>query len=359
MTDRENRILDLIRKNPMMIQQDIANLFGIERSSVAVHISNLMKKGKIVGRGYVLAKEGRVLVIGGSNMDIIGTSSEALLMQDSNVGKVKIQPGGVGRNIAESLAGLKIPVKLITTLGKDAFGLMIEQDAREKGINTEGFLWEDNLSTSIYLSLHDAGGDMACALNDMLNIERFSPDKLKGLEAELKLTGIVVVDANLPVETLEYIGTHVKGKLYAEGVSAHKVLRLKSILDKLDTLKVNRLEAEALTGIVIDSQDSVLASGKKLLAHGIKRICITLGSEGACLISEAGHLFQKPLVGSIVNTNGAGDALMAGLVFSEINQLSDQETLELAIRCSAQSMGIEGIFPSVITDHILLNQMEV
>lgn len=359
MTERENRILELIRKNPMMSQQELASLLGIERSSVAVHISNLTKKGKIVGRGYVLAKEGRVLVIGGSNMDIIGTSTEALLMQDSNVGKVKIQPGGVGRNIAECLAGLQIPVKLITTLGKDAFGQMIEQDAREKGINTEGILWEDSLSTSIYLSLHDAGGDMACALNDMLNIEWFSPEKLKGLEAELKLTGIVVVDANLPIETLEYLGSHATGKLYAEGVSAHKVLRLKSILDRIDTLKVNRLEAEALTGIFIDSRESVLASGKKLLEQGVRRVCITLGSEGACLITEEGHLFQDPLTVSIVNTNGAGDALMAGLVFSDINQLSDQEAIELAVRCSAQSMGIEGIFPRVITDQIILNQMEV
>jgi pseudouridine kinase len=343
----------------MMTQQELATLLGIERSSVAVHISNLTKKGKIVGRGYVLAKEGRVLVIGGSNMDIIGTSTEALLMQDSNVGKVKIQPGGVGRNIAECLAGLQVPVKLITTLGRDAFGQMIEQDAREKGINTEGILWEESLSTSIYLSLHDAGGDMACALNDMLNIEWFSPEKLRGMEAELRLTGVVVVDANLPVETLDYIGTHVTGKLYAEGVSAHKVLRLKSLLNKIDTLKINRLEAEALTGIVLDTQESVLASGKKLLDYGVRRICITLGADGACLMTESGHAFVKPLDVPIVNTNGAGDALMAGLVFSDINQLNDQEALELAIRCSAQSMGTQGIFPRIITDQIILNQMEV
>lgn len=358
MTEREMLILDMIRKNPMMTQQELAQILGIERSSVAVHISNLIKKGKIVGRGYVLAKEGRVLVIGGSNMDIIGTATDALSMQDSNRGKIKIQPGGVARNIAECLAGLHVPVKLVTTLGRDPFGQMIEQDAREKGINTEGILWEDALSTSIYLSLHDTGGDMVCALNDMLNIEWLSPEKLRSIEPELKLTGLVVADANLPAETLAYIGEHVKGKLFAEGVSAQKVMRLEALLPVIHTLKVNRIEAEALSDIEITTVEQAIVAGYSILERGVKRVCITLGADGALLMTPDEQVVLKPDSAWIVNTNGAGDALMAGLIFSELNHLSEKEALAFALRCSVQSMGTEGIFPRVITDQKIIDLME-
>ena len=53
MTQRERQILRWIEENPMISQQELAEKAGITRSSVAVHISNLMKKGFIAGKGYV------------------------------------------------------------------------------------------------------------------------------------------------------------------------------------------------------------------------------------------------------------------------------------------------------------------
>ena len=51
MTQRERQILQLIESDPMISQQGIADKLGITRSSAAVHISNLMKKGYIAGKG--------------------------------------------------------------------------------------------------------------------------------------------------------------------------------------------------------------------------------------------------------------------------------------------------------------------
>ena len=50
MTQRERQILRLIEANPMISQQELADKMGIARSSVAVHISNLTKKGYIAGK---------------------------------------------------------------------------------------------------------------------------------------------------------------------------------------------------------------------------------------------------------------------------------------------------------------------
>ena len=41
----ERQILNWIEADPMISQQELAERAGITRSSVAVHISNLMKKG--------------------------------------------------------------------------------------------------------------------------------------------------------------------------------------------------------------------------------------------------------------------------------------------------------------------------
>ena len=49
MTQRERQILNWIEENPLISQQELAEKAGITRSSVAVHISNLMKKGYITG----------------------------------------------------------------------------------------------------------------------------------------------------------------------------------------------------------------------------------------------------------------------------------------------------------------------
>ena len=67
MTKREQELLEIIKENPYISQNELADLLNIKRSSVAVHISNLIKKGYLVGRAYVinsnLSKE--VCVIGG------------------------------------------------------------------------------------------------------------------------------------------------------------------------------------------------------------------------------------------------------------------------------------------------------
>ena len=68
MTQRERQILNWIEANPLISQQELADKAGITRSSVAVHISNLMKKGYITGKGYIVHTAPYVTVVGGINM---------------------------------------------------------------------------------------------------------------------------------------------------------------------------------------------------------------------------------------------------------------------------------------------------
>ena len=80
MTQRERQLLNWIEENPLISQQELADKAGITRSSVAVHISNLMKKGYITGKGYIVHTAPYVTVVGGVNMDIGGWPGEVPVM---------------------------------------------------------------------------------------------------------------------------------------------------------------------------------------------------------------------------------------------------------------------------------------
>lgn len=106
MTNRERQLLQLLQTNPLISQQELAETLGISRSAVATHLTNLTAKGAIKGRGYILSERRYSVVIGGANMDILGTPGQALTPGSSTPGTVSYSPGGVGRNIAENLARL-------------------------------------------------------------------------------------------------------------------------------------------------------------------------------------------------------------------------------------------------------------
>ena len=135
MTQRERQILQLIEENPMISQEELAQKMGISRSSAAVHISNLMKKGYIAGKGYVLRSGTYVAVVGGVNIDIGGRSAAPLIPKDSNPGTVTTSLGGVGRNIAHNMTLLGVDVRMLTAFGDDDYARLIESSCANLGID--------------------------------------------------------------------------------------------------------------------------------------------------------------------------------------------------------------------------------
>ncbi len=135
MTQRERQLLNWIEENPLISQQELADKAGITRSSVAVHISNLMKKGYISGKGYIIHTAPYVTVVGGVNMDIGGWPGEVPVMQDSNPGVVRMSLGGVGRNIAHNMGLLGMDVRLLTVFGDDINAQKIAASCGELGID--------------------------------------------------------------------------------------------------------------------------------------------------------------------------------------------------------------------------------
>lgn len=348
MTQRERELLKIIEADPLISQQELARRLGITRSSVAVHISNLMRKGNIAGRGYVLRSSSYAAVIGGVNMDIGGLSSAPLVSADSNPGKVRMSLGGVGRNIAHNMSLLGVDVRMLTAFGDDLYAQRIAASCGELGIDIAGALQVPGAATSTYLFLAGPDGDMALAVSDMEIYSHVTPAYLQSRRAILDNAQMVVVDTNIPAEAIAWLCDNIKVPIFADPVSTAKAHRLKPVLGQLHTLKPNRIEAELLSGVTITDDESLKAAAAALLSTGLRRVFISLGGDGVYAADHHGAVRLPVFQGEIINTTGCGDAFMAALAWAYLEGADLNQTALAGLAASSIAMaGAETINPDL------------
>ena len=338
MTQRERQILQLIESNPMISQQELAEELGITRSSVAVHISNLMAKGHIAGRGYVLRSGSYAVVVGGVNVDIGGRSHAPLVAADSNPGSVKISLGGVGRNIAHNLSLLGTDVRMLTAFGDDVHGQRIAASCAELGIDASHARRIADGNTSTYLYLTDEKGEMVLAVSDMEICNQITPAYLSGNLSLLQNAQLVIADANIPAESLIYLAENCSAPLFCDPVSTKKAEKLRPILSRIHTLKPNKLEAELLSGVKIETREDVAKAADKLLDMGVHRLFISLGADGVYAAMGTERLWLENLPGEMVNTTGCGDAFMGAIGWAYLEGMNLRETALAGLAAGAIAM---------------------
>ncbi|QDL54360.1 PfkB family carbohydrate kinase [Rhodoferax aquaticus] len=277
-----------------------------------------------------------VVVVGGANMDIIASTPVSVAVHDSTPGKISCAPGGVGRNIAENLARLAAPVHLLSAVGDDVFGKTLLDASRQAGVNMDSVSVLPGHRTATYLSLHGPSGDMDVAVNDMGIIEALTPEWLGQHHELLAHAAAVVVDCNLPVDCLaSLLNSDIAAPLFLEAVSVTKCVRAQAWLHKVHTLKANGLEAAALTGRDIQTLDDAKLAALDLHVRGVTHVVISLGEQGVCWCDAQGQLGQRPAHAvEVVNTSGAGDALMAGLVKSYLLEYTLGRSVDYGMACA-------------------------
>ena len=335
MTQRERQIMQWIEADPMISQERLAEMAGITRSSVAVHISNLMKKGYIAGKGYVLRSGTYAVVVGGVNMDIGGRSFAPLVAKDSNPGKVRMSLGGVGRNIAHNMSLLGVDVRFLTAFGDDLYAQRIAASCGELGIDISHALTVPGGATPTYLFLNDCDGDMALAVSDMEICDRITPAYLAANLSLLNNAQLVVTDTNIPAESLRYLTEHCTAPIFADPVSTAKAAKLKPILGRLHTLKPNRIEAELLSGVQITDDESLRLAAQTLLDTGLHRVFISLGTDGVLAADRKEMRLVPCCKATMRNATGAGDAFMAALAWAYLEGTDLENTAACAAAAAA------------------------
>ena len=299
-----------------------------------------MKKGVILGKGYLVNTAPYAVVVGGVNMDIGGRSWAPLVAKDSNPGKVTMSLGGVGRNIAHNMSLLGVDTRFLTAFGDDLYAQKIAASCGELGIDISQALRVPGGSTSTYLFIGGNDGDMALALSDMDIYEKVDPAFLHSRLPLLQNAQLIVADTNIPAESLAWLAEHVEVPIFADPVSTAKAVKLKPILGKLHTLKPNRIEAELLSGVPITDEVSLVTAAGTLLDTGLKRVFISLGSDGVYAADHSSAVRLPCLPAKMKNATGAGDAFMSALVWAYLEGTDLEHTAQAAQ--AAAAIAIEG-----------------
>lgn len=289
-----------------------------------------------------------VAVVGGINLDICGKAFAPLIERDSNPGTVKTSLGGVGRNIAHNLRLLDCPVRMLTALGGDLYARRVEEDCERLGIELRHAIRVPGAATSTYLAIEGPDGDMELALCDDALARHVTPDYLAAQAEVLNGAAAVVADTNLTPEALAWLGAHCAAPLFVDPVSVTKAEKLRPLLGRIFLLKPNRIEAELLSGVAIRDRATLDRAADALLATGLKRVCISMGSEGVyCAWGAERCLIPCPET-TLVNASGGGDAMMAGFARAFLDGLPTEAAARFALACSAIAVeGQETINPAL------------
>jgi len=340
LTQREREVLALIRDDPLISQQALADTLNISRSAVAGHIMKLTDKGILKGRGYVVSEMPFVVAVGGANMDIHGTPHAKLRSRDSNPGSVRTTPGGVARNIAENLARLGIDCRLIAPLGNDHYGDLLLRQGRDAGIDMRHTLRLDDRATSTYLSVIDESGDMLVAISDMEILNALDANRLEKHDRMLREAAAIVVDANLSDSALAYVmNKHSNRPIFVDTVSTTKAVRIKPHLAAVHTIFPSVIEAEALSGMKGSNLRGLKRIADWFHDQGPKQVFITRGPDGA-FFSGGGEQTTLPPIRrkTAINAGGAGDAFAAGVIAAWLRNRTLRECVQFAMAAASHTL---------------------
>lgn len=345
MTQRERQLLNWIQENPLISQQELADKAGITRSSVAVHISNLMRKGYILGKGYLLNEQEYVVGIGAANVDIHGRSKAPINLRDSNPGHMNVSAGGVTRNVCDNLSRLGAPVKLITVLGDDVYAQQIRTECAAAGMDLSHSMKVENHPSSTYISILDEKGDMMVAMSDMSVLQKMGVEFLESKAGVINGAKIITCDSGLPAETLLGI-LHMFGDqqpVFIDPVSCAYAAKIKPFVGKFHTIKPNRMEAEILSGVEIHNDDDLKRACSTILEQGTQRIFVSLGGDGCFYMDRDGQMLHRKLkpLDQMVNATGGGDAFMAAVIYSTLHDLDIEQTIDYGLAAGLAAISHE------------------
>lgn len=336
MTDsKREQLHQLIRDNPFISQQALAQALGLSRSAVAGHVARLMREGRLLGRAYVLPGQHSVACLGGANIDRKFRSAAPLQMGTSNPALLRESHGGVARNVAENLQLLGLPVHLLTAVGDDAAGRALLEHATASGLRTHGCLQVPGVPTGSYTAILDAQGDLVLAMAHMALADHLTPEFVAQSRPVRAAAQLIVIDLNLPAPTIQALQQEALQsgrRLVAVAVSVPKMARLGASLAGIDLLILNRAELESLAGAPLPRLADVQAAFAALHARGLQRLVVTLDVDGVAYGSAANgkpamHRLGAPKV-KVLDVTGAGDAFAAGVCWSLC-----QEADDLALAC--------------------------
>lgn len=107
-------------------------------------------------------------------------------------------------------------------------------------------------------------------------------------------------------------------------------------------MKPNQDEIGQILGRPIRTLEEAAEGAKELISRGTAYCCVSLGSEGAVLVTDK-HAYRAPaLKVEVRGIQGAGDSLVAGMTIALMNGKTEREALQYAMAAAGGSVMRDG-----------------
>lgn len=270
--------------------------------------------------------------------DLVGRLQRIELGEVNQVETLGIFPAGKGINVAKVLHDLGVDVAVGGFLGEDNVG---DFEHLFQSLGLEDKFQRVSGKTRINVKITETEADVT-DLN-FVGYQISSEDWSQFVENSLdycKNFEFVAVCGSLP--------RGVSPQQFADWLSQLSQNGVKVVLDSSNAaltaglqakpwlVKPNHRELEAWVGHSLPTLADIIAAAKQLKTQGIANVIISMGANGSLWINDEAIIqAQPPKCENVVSTVGAGDSMVAGLIYGLSKGLSQQDTLAFASAVSA------------------------
>ncbi|WP_251555271.1 carbohydrate kinase family protein [Neobacillus muris] len=361
MNRQEAIIYDLIKSNLYISEQEMEERTGLSFEEIKDAITSLTAAGKIAGRAYVLPEEKKILCIGGANVDQKIQVLNHLEFGTSNPAVSRKSKGGVARNIAENLGRLGIKAALLAQFGADSEGEWLRQETKAY-VNVKPSTILQGKSTGSYTAILDNEGQMTVALADMAIYDEAEDHFVEKNWHHMQNAAMILLDTNYPAHVIHKVienchKHHIP--LCVATVSAPKTKKLPESLEGVSWFIANHQEAEALSGLKINREGDFFRAAEMILKKGAERVVITRGNQGLIYFTQTGQAgaIVAPDV-MVIDVTGAGDSLIAGILYGHIKGLKTEDACKVGVACSLITIQSSETVNPELNQHALLETFQ-
>lgn len=260
----------------------------------------------------------------------------------------RVDYGGKGSNQAVGCARLGAKVSFVANVGNDPFGEMALALYRNEGIDVGEVRQNLEASTGVGFIVVEAGSGRNCIVLDPGANELLSADRVKESDGAFRGPAVVLTQLEIPAEAAA--AALARGRM-AKAITILNPAPVRSltdsILDMVDVLTPNEVEAKVLAGLTPHAAIEPEEVARGLVRRGAKQVVMTLGENGAMIVTASSCWRVPAVLMKAVDTTGAGDAFNAGLATALAFGAPLDAAVQFAVVIGGMAVTKEGVVPSL------------
>ncbi len=289
-----------------------------------------------------------ILVVGSLNADLVVRAPRFPEPGETISGEdLRIIPGGKGANQAVAAARQSASVGMVGRVGSDSFGPELINNLKQNNVDTSHVQVDAQSATGTAIIVVDANGQNSIVLSPGGN-GKVSPADVNNVTfSDHKL---LLLQLEIPIEAVLSATQRAKENGVRVLLNPAPAYSLPDELISLpDFILPNESELSLLTNQLVNDISSAEKAAQTLIERGAQNVIVTLGANGASIVSSTQVTHVRTYQVKVVDTTAAGDAFIGGFAFALLQNKSLEEAVRYGCACGALATTKFGAQPSLPT----------